>query len=341
MIQRFCFCLAAMALAMPVWGQGHHHHHDTTPPDGGPASSANSSDLWAFEYRLMSMGMKDLLSGKSDLLPTSVLGTNSAVRNSEGNPYMITATSMTMNMHMLMGTYTQSPALTWMVMLNYIQSSMDMIMQMNRNGTTTQQEMTMEVSGIGDTEVMAMFNMDSAPGDTFTIDLGLNLPTGDIEETDRNNGQRLPYGMRLGSGTFDLKPGATFIRARRHYQYGLQGSYTLRMGDNSRDYNMGDRLDISAFSQIDLKEFSLQTTLDFSDWDEIQGRDTDLALNSTTNDPKNYGGTRLDLSVGVTLTPSKKFITGIKFATPIIQDLNGVQPKTSTILNFWLSYTWI
>ncbi len=46
--------------------------------------------------------------------------------------------------------------------------------------------------------------------------------------------------MQLGSGTFDLDPGLTYLGESRRMAWMLQSAATVRLGANSRDYRLGN-----------------------------------------------------------------------------------------------------
>ncbi len=67
------------------------------------------------------------------------------------------------------------------------------------------------------------------------LKLGLNLPTGSIDEKDSMS-RILGYGMQLGSGTYDFEPAITYLAQTENYSYGAQLGGILRIGENDQDY---------------------------------------------------------------------------------------------------------
>lgn len=78
----------------------------------------------------------------------------------------------------------------------------------------------------------------------------MSFPTGSIQEKDvtpMSMGQqvRLPYPMQLGSGTYDLLPGLTYIGRAARWQWGLHASGAVRLGENDHDYRLGHHLSLA------------------------------------------------------------------------------------------------
>ena len=86
-------------------------------PSGVMISHVHYKNEWMVSYRYMNMGMNGLQSGVKSISENDVF-TN----------YIMSPSSMKMDMHMLMGMYGITDRLTAMVMLNYTTSSMDMNM---------------------------------------------------------------------------------------------------------------------------------------------------------------------------------------------------------------------
>ena len=144
---------------------------------------------WMVSYRYMTMEMEDLLSGSSSVTSNSQLGTMMMPGDFDMVP-----TKMTMDMHMLGTMYAISDKWTLMGMLNYLDNDMDMIMAMG--AMRMPMKMNAKSSGLGDLKLAGLYDLaqwDS--GRRMHLKLGLNLPTGSIDE--KHNGNILGYGMQL------------------------------------------------------------------------------------------------------------------------------------------------
>ena len=150
-------------------------------------------------------------------------------------PYtMMRPTSMDMEMHMLGAMYAPSDKLTLMLMANHIENDMDMI---NMGGMTSK----MHSKDWGDLTLSGLFDIKSWDEETLFGTIGLGIPTGSIDEKS-SAGAQLPYGMQTGSGTWDIKPGVTYLGQTEDISWGAQLNATIRLGDNDHGYSLGDNI---------------------------------------------------------------------------------------------------
>ena len=144
---------------------------------------------WMVSYRHMTMDMENLLKGSDSVAPTMM---------ATGFMPNMLPTEMTMDMHMFGTMYAFSNKWTLMGMLNYLDNEMSMPMG------------KMDSSGLGDIKVAGLYDLAQwNDGRRMHLKLGLNLPTGSIDE--KHNGNILGYGMQLGSGTYDFEPAITYL----------------------------------------------------------------------------------------------------------------------------------
>ncbi|MGD8885406.1 MAG: transporter [Gammaproteobacteria bacterium] len=320
--------------------------HSTAAQASEHMHHSHGAGQWMFEYRYMSMNMEDLLDGSDRVSSEDVSGivmpNNGCMMSKDPTrPYCMAPTEMTMNMHMLMAMYGFSDKLSGMVMFNYLDNEMDMVMHMRMmaggpvvNSMTTD----METSGIGDTQIGAMYTIDNA----WTAALSLSIPTGEIDEKVTMMGMEMqaPYGMQLGTGTYDLIPAITYKASAGQWTYGGQAEYRLHLSENDNDYTWGDKLEVSAYGKYAITSgVQLGGRLEYLDQDKIDGQDPDIMpIMSTATDPDNYGGTRLDLGLDVTAQVGAHTF-GAGYAKPIQQDVNGIQLETQSI--WTLSYMYM
>ena len=150
---------------------------------------------------------------------------------------------------------------------------------------------------------------------------------------------RLPYAMQLGSGTYDLLPGITYTGHKDDWSWGTQYSATLHMGENSQDYTLGDKHQISAWGAYSwLPSLSTSVRITGETEDKIDGIDSQIAAPVQTADPDNYGGERISASIGVNYIVPAGIMEGHRFAVeatlPVYQDLNGPQLKRDNAIVF-------
>ncbi len=294
----------------PIGVMGAHTHHP-----GGIMLS----------YRYMTMEME----GNRD-------GTDRVGKNEVHTKFMVAPEKMTMEMHMLGAMVAPSPDLTFTAMVPYLVFEMDN----ERKMMTNIQPFTTKSEGVGDMKVGALYHFFHKGAHDLIANGGLSLPTGSIDrkdDTPTGENQHLPYPMQLGSGTFDLLPGITYIGRSDPWSWGAQGIITLRLGENSNDYTLGNRIDLTGWVTRKVnRKFSLSARLDGKSWGNIDGTDSDLSpatvAMTPAADPDRRGGTRLDLLLGLALDTSGGRHRGHRFALegglPLYQRLDGPQLET-------------
>ena len=235
-----------------------------------------------------------------------------------------------------MGMYAPSDDLTLMVMLPYIRLSMDHV-------TRTGVRFTTKSDGIGDLQVKTLYTVYRIGYDRhrFLLNSGVSFPTGSIDEKDATPAgpdQQLPYPMQLGSGTFDLLPGISYLGQTENWGWGVDGMATIRLGENDRDYTLGNRYHLSG--RLDRKVtdwLSASVKIDGQIWENIDGADPDLnPAVVPTADPDRRAGERVDLLFGISLYvskgPFKGLRVGVEGGIPMYQSLDGPQLETDWIL---------
>lgn len=290
----------------------------------------HGAGAWMLEYRFMTMSMDGLMDGTDELTTAEV----TAMMGDYG--YMMAPTAMTMNMHMIMGMYGITDTMTLMLMANYLDKEMDMEA---RDGT----ESSMSSSGLGDTTLGLMFKLNP----NLVLSAGLSIPTGSIDEKGdmamsammTMQDVQLPYGMQLGSGTYDLTPSVTWSDRWGAWGGGVQASYTWRSGENANEYTLGDRFELAFNGKYHINpNFIGSGRLIHSSWDNISGADPEIIQTgmmgptSPAANPDAQGGSRTDFAIGV----NGKFgshVVGLEIAVPVAQDLDGPQMKTDRIIS--------
>ncbi len=167
---------------------------------------------WMVGYEYMTMNMEGSLDGTDRVSDQDVL-----------QQFMVTPTSMTMDMHMFHLMYAPTDDVTLMAMFSYLDNSMQHLTQ--AGGTFEAQS-----SGLGDVSLSVnhvLSEVESANAvHRFALTYGLSLPTGSIDEEDFLPAimadARLPYPMQLGSGTFDPSIGALYLGYTTDYYWGTQ-----------------------------------------------------------------------------------------------------------------------
>ena len=330
------FLVTALSLPAMAADEHSHHHsgHDHTRPDSHAPIGVMGDHLMRegeimLSYRYMNMDMEGNRTG-TDRVDVPL------------TDYMVSPTSMTMDMHMLGAMYAPSDRLTLAVMLPFTSISMDHIRNMDGLAFTT------ESSGIGDVKLAALYGLYARPGRDLIFNFAISAPTGSIDETDDTPmmaNAHLPYPMQLGSGTWDIIPGLTWVQLYDSWSWGAQGLYTLRTGSNDNGYTLGNKLNLSAWVA---KKVAQSTSLSFRlnglDWDNIDGSDNKLLLMPgmvPTADPNLRGGTRVDALVGINfVTPGLKSLRlAAEAGAPVYQDLDGPQLETDLVFTLGAQFT--
>jgi len=318
----------------PMDGHTHHagtgHPYDLTPIGvmGGHTHHAGGLML---SYRYMYMSMDG-----------NRIGTNRVSNQKVLEDFKVTPTDMNMQMHMFGLMYAPTDYITLMGMIPYVKKSMNHLTRMGTRFRT-------ETDGIGDIKFAGLIKVFDNYNQRVHINAGMSFPTGSIDEkgdTPMGPNQQLPYPMQLGSGTFDLLPGITYLGQHNYISWGSQVSGTIRLGENDRDYTLGDELDITAWGAWDWYNWiSTSARLDWQFWGNIDGADP--ALNPAvvpTADPNLRGGNRLDMLFGVNfyVPEGPPLIKGqklaVEFGLPIYQDLDGPQLETDWVLTLGWQY---
>lgn len=292
---------------------------DGHAPLGVMGEHTHSKGEFMFSYRYMLMNMK----GNRD-------GTNSISDSQVLDQFMVTPTEMTMQMHMFGAMYAPSDNLTLMTMVPYVLKSMD---HLTRSGV----RFTTKSEGLGDIKTSALYKVFDNSNQRIHLNLGMSLPTGSIEERDNTpagSNQILPYPMQIGSGTFDLLPGITYLGQSKNNSWGAQAMGTIRLGENSNGYSLGNQLQLTGWVARNWSEWvSTSLRLKGRTWENIDGADPRLNPNMIpTADPDRRGGTQIDIGFGLNLYAPNGNLKGsrlaIEFELPLYRSLDGPQLET-------------
>jgi outer membrane putative beta-barrel porin/alpha-amylase len=302
----------------PIGVMGDHTHHA-----GG----------FMLSYRYMLMDMDG-----------NRIGTNRVSNQRVLEDFMVTPTDMQTQMHMFGLMFAPTSHITFMGMVPYVKKEMNHLTRMGTRFRT-------ESEGLGDITFTGLIKIFDNYSQRVHLSAGMSFPTGSIDKKDATPAgpnQQLPYPMQLGSGTFDLLPGITYIGQYKTVSWGSQVSGVIRLGENDRDYSLGDRFDATAWGAWDWFNWvSTSYRLDWSSWGNIDGADP--ALNPAvvpTADPNLRGGDRLDMLFGLNFYVPKgpRFIKGqviaVEFGFPVFQDLDGPQLESDWVLWLGWQYAW-
>lgn len=289
-----------------------------------------------FGYDYMHTHMAGLYQGSRELTPAE------AFAQGFGAVHI----SMEMDMHMLEVMHAPTERLTLMAMLPYVQMSME---HLRSNYTRFPQS----TEGIGDFEVMALYTILGdihKGGHRLVLNAGASFPTGSINAKDHHGGDPtqpkdvLEYFMQHGSGTYDLRPGITYLGELERWSWGAQTIETIRLDRNDHGYRLGDQYRASAWVSYGITDwFAPSLRLDGNWWEDINGSDPALAGNTTPEGRTDLrGGRRLDLLFGLNLYVPKGRLKGnrliLEGGLPVYQHLDGPQLGTAWMFSLNWSY---
>ena len=323
---------------------------DSHAPIGVMGDHMHGAGEWMVSYRFMRMNMEGNRIGTDSVSPETIATT--VPNRFFGTPMQpptlrVVPTEMTTDMHMIGGMYAPSDKLTFMLMANYIDREMDHItFQGGAAGTTRLGTFTTKAKGLGDTKASALIRLYKDKMHHVHFNAGLSLPTGSIKKRDRvltpmgaTPVLRLPYAMQLGSGTYDLLPGVTYNGKNGAFGWGAQYAATLRIGENSQDYTLGDKHQMSVWGSYLLTDaLSLSARVTGETESKIDGSDSNIVAPVQTANPDNFGGQRVSASLGINTVFPKGPLKGHRFSAeltlPVYQDLNGPQMERDSALMF-------
>ncbi len=197
------------------------------------------------------------------------------------------------------------------------------ILDKNLQLTAIDGHLERDTSGIADASVIGRYTLykDNAPGRTLRIApfLGIELPTGDDNDSDSNGS--LPAPLQLGSGSWDPFLGIVLTYQKLDYQIDLQASY--KANTEADGFDRGDEIRFDASLQYRI----WPTTLDVDPpgflYAVLEGNLMNVEPNVMSGVKNaNSGGTSLFLSPGLQYVTRRWIIEGI-IQLPVLQNLRG------------------
>jgi len=348
---------------------GHQHRHGSVPAGVMFASMMDEGEyMVGYRYMRDTQGGA-LLNGSQPIAQQDAKNQNLGCYNSNviGSSTQKSCgmypTYMTMNMQMLDLMYAPTDWLNLMVMPQFVNMDMQMLMpnsthMANGMGAGAEQRGWQTNGGFGDTSIYALFKLWEGDGHHLHLTQGISAPTGSINiktEMDFKSGILYPYDMQNGSGTWDYKPSLTYTGRDADWFWGGQLSGTKRLQQyNSLGYSLGDILQGTAWSGYQVTNWLSGTVRGiYTQQGAIKVNNSPailaggLSSSNTANSmpdsfPQNYGGSFGDVGFGVTVSvPNGKFAgnaLSFEWLQPVYTDYNGVQLARSGALAATWSY---
>lgn len=287
------------------------HRPDAHAPIGVMGDHTHKKGEGMISYRYKTMSMSGIRSGQTKQNISDIL-----------NQYMMAPSKMDMNMHMLGTMFAPSNKVTFMAMVPYLNKSMTMQKQ-------DLSKVNQSVSGLSDITISAITTIFKKESHSFYLNSGVSIPIGSINETSDQN-SRLPYGMQLGSGTYDLKLSPTYVKQTPQWSLGTQMNGIIRLGKNANDYRLGNVYSSEIWvSRVLSDSVSTSIRSNISFIENIHGKDPMLNTMSAPTTQTSQGSKSMDIAFGINYYATSGFLSGkrlgIELGSPMIQSLNGSQ----------------
>ncbi len=274
-------------------------------------------------YRYMPMWMKDNLQGMTKTDNETIF-----------QDYMVAPQKMNMAMHMFGVMHATSNRLTLMVMMNVISKDTELLTKMGQSFST-------KSSGFGDIKLTALYGLFNKNRQSLHLNVGLSIPTGSIDEksdTPAGDNMQLPYPMQIGSGTWDILPGFTYLGQTDHISWGAQLLGAIRLGENQRGYSFGNQLNINGWIAYKMSNWwSASFWLNANTVGKIGGNDEMLnPMMVTTVNTENSGGESVSGYLGINFFDRQGIFKGhrlaVEYGIPIYLHVHGIQMAAQSIL---------
>jgi hypothetical protein len=337
-------CVAAIScLSISVHANGadaHQHDHtkvlpQTHAPIGVMGDHMHNEGEFMFSYRFMNMDMTDNIQGRHNISSDEIATTVPNVFGDMPPTVRVVPQTMTTKMHMLGVMYAPTNDITLMLMLNYLEREMTLTTYQGMAGTTQLGDFDTESSGLGDTKIGLLYRLHDSEVHHFHLNANWQIPTGDIEEESEvltpmnmRTTLRMPYTMQLGSGSNIFELGTTYNGYSNKSNWGGQILYSAVLDTNDEGYQLGDKLQLTAWYGHQLSDFlSSSIRLSYITIDAIDGMDEMIMAPVTTANPENYGGDYFNASFGLNTVIANKHRVAFEYTVPVEQNANGVQMK--------------
>ncbi|QEG38442.1 transporter [Roseimaritima ulvae] len=322
---------------------------DKHAPAGIMGDHLHERGEWMVEYKYMNMYMEDNRIGDVTVSDQAAIGPAGGppgivvdgIRTNAG----AAPTQMTMEMHMMHIMYGASDDVTLYTMLMLPSLTMDHI-RGDMAGVNRGTSFTTHNSGFGDMTLGALLRLYSDDCHDLIFNLGCSVPTGDIyrETTIPSGGavsQPLPYPMRLGSGTFNARPGITYKRYGEWWSGGVQFQTDLPIGKNYRGYSVSNEFRLSSWTSVLLTENWAVSLRGEHIWrTNFDGADpTANNMMIATNVESFRGGYWYNIGIGTQAIINKCYLN-LELVPNIAQDLEGIQLETDFSVIASVSRAW-
>ncbi|MEX2531057.1 MAG: transporter [Gemmatimonadota bacterium] len=313
-------------------------------PIGVMGDHTHSAGEWMLSY----MYARESMSGLRD-------GTQSVPTDEAWMSYRMVPLEMEMDMHMPHVMYAPTDRVTLMLMAMWMEHSMMMRMENglmaghgHGNGDMQHHNMTHTLSGWADTELSALVNVFDQDRKRAHLHLGVGIPTGSVTAEDSRlvaEHSRLGYPMQLGSGSWEARPGVTWLLQSDRVSWGAQGMGVFRLNENDEGWRRGHEGMANGWAMLRGSDWiSPGLRLQARSWGEVEGADPSLDPSiSPENDPALQGGNLVNGFLAVNFQVPEGSLAGHRVALelggPLYESLNGPQTSSDWTLNVGWEYS--
>ena len=315
-----------------------------------PGGGIPETHEFRFKISPVLMHMGGLRQGTHHVAAATLLGMPTMMGVATGK-YMAVPSSMDMKMLNFTAGYSFSDDFFAAIMGMYGDNRMAMDFSKMMRRSTGVGGFTMQSQGLMDTMLMAKYRIFSddplIPAEELSLFAALSIPTGSIDKRNSNHplamrrGELLPYGMQLGSGTWDPTVGLLYQRSMSPWWWGINGRYTQRVGYNKRGYRLGDRAQLDAYLMYQADVSWLLYGELQGDWqgrmhgqaNEARSGASGHAIQGDPNspyatplwNPAYTGKSQIFTTIGLQWQPVPLHIVDIGVQLPLYQRMNGLQ----------------
>ena len=143
----------------------------------------------------------------------------------------------------------------------------------------------------------------------------------------------MPNTIQLGLGTWNFPLFVSFRKYEEQWDCSVDGRFTLRTGENDRDYRLGNKASLGGWLMWKgASAFKLGVRLDHRWRDDIDGEDASprvpipaFPYPAPVTNPNAFGGELVDLTAFVRVPLTQGWYVEASYAQSIYLDLNGPQ----------------
>jgi hypothetical protein len=181
--------------------------------------------------------------------------------------------------------------------------------------------------GVGDLELVGLVPFIKKGDESLDLMFGFTIPTGGIDEKDRN-GDLLPFPMQPDGSSWNILTGLTYKGFHKGFGWGVQGQGEITFGSNDRGYRLGNMIEVNGWLGQKINNWLSGTVrMGYDHWSSMHGETYSGPQSHSASYASNSGGDRIaigpGLSVALPLLGVQRL--SIEALWPVYQSLSGPQ----------------